>query len=338
MNMNCSLVMTSIAAPDNQVLRTFARECAVNDVPFIVVGDFKSPGRFQLNKCDYWGLDRQRQLPFELAGILPENTYARKNIGYLIAMRNNTEVIVETDDDTLPKPEFWHERRRAITAQVLEGADWVNVYRCFTHHHIWPRGFAVEKLHGLQGLGSSVTSREVDAPVQQGLSDENPDVDALYRLTLPLPMTFDRARPVALGVNTWCPINSQNTTWFREAFPLLYLPSLCSFRLTDIWRGLIAQRIAWTCGWHVVFHNATVFHDRNEHDLLKDFQDEITGYLNNGRIAEELQGLDLKSGTEAIFDNLLTCYAMMVDRGHLAGDEIALVEAWTNDCRAALSG
>jgi hypothetical protein len=248
-------------------------------------------------------------------------------------MQSEPEVIVETDDDALPKPEFWHERRRAITAQVIEDADWVNVYRCFTHHHIWPRGFALEKLHGLQGLGSSVTLREVDAPVQQGLSDENPDVDALYRLTLPLPMTFDRARPVALGVNSWCPINSQNTTWFREAFPLLYLPCSCSFRLTDIWRGLIAQRIAWTCGWHVAFHNATVFHDRNEHDLLKDLQDEVVGYMSNGRIADELQDLDLKSGSEAICDNLFACYAMMIDRGHLGRDEMALVRAWINDYR-----
>ena len=336
MNTNCSLVMTSIAEPVNLALRTFARQCAANGVPFIVIGDAKSPSGFNLDKCDYWGLERQKKLPFELAEMLPENSYARKNLGYLIAMRDNADLIIETDDDTFPGPAFWHDRSRSVLAQVIERADWVNVYRCFTHHHIWPRGFAVEKLHGVQGLGSPNTPREINAPVQQGLADDNPDVDALYRLTLPLPMTFEKARPIALGVDSWCPINSQNTTWFREAFPLLYLPSLCSFRMTDIWRGLIAQRIAWTCGWFVAFHEATVIHERNEHDLLKDFSDEIVGYLNNGRIADDLRKLNLKPGVDAINDNLITCYTMMIDRGHIGVQEIGMLKAWIDDCRVLL--
>ena len=166
------------------------------------------------------------------------------------------------------------------------------------------------------------------------MTDINPDVDAVYRLTLPLPVIFDRAQPVALGVNSWCPVDSQNTTWFREAFPLLYLPCNCSFRMTDIWRSLIAQRIAWSCGWHIVFHGATVCQERNEHNILKDFSDEVFGYLNNGRIADELQKLDLKAGIDAIGDNLLTCYAMMVGHGYIGREEMKLVGAWINDCRA----
>jgi STELLO glycosyltransferases len=336
MNTDCSVVMTSIAGPENPVLRSYARQCGVNGVPFIVIGDSKSPRVFCLDKCDFWGLDRQRGLPFELARLLPENTYARKNIGYLIAMSNSSEIIIEIDDDTLPKPGFWHERSRLVTAKVVENAGWVNVYRCFTHHHIWPRGFPVEKLHGLQGLGSSNAFREIQAPIRQGLADDDPDVDAIYRLALPLPMTFDRARPVALGINSWCPFNSQNTTWFREAFPLLYLPSHCSFRMTDIWRSLIAQRIAWTCGWYVVFDEATVNHERNAHDLLKDFSDEVAGYLNNGRIAENLRKLDLKPGLNAIIDNLIACYTMMIDQGHIGIEEMGLLNAWINDYRAVL--
>ena len=58
MNTNCSLVMTSIAEPVNLALRTFARQCAANGVPFIVIGDAKSPSGFNLDKCDYWGLER----------------------------------------------------------------------------------------------------------------------------------------------------------------------------------------------------------------------------------------------------------------------------------------
>jgi hypothetical protein len=331
MNTNCSLIMTSIAGPESPALLTYARECAANAVPFIVIGDAGSPGGFHLDKCDFWSLGRQRRLPFELAGLLPEKTYARKNLGYLIAMRNASEIIVETDDDTFPKPEFWRQRRRAITARVIEEAGWVNVYRYFTHHHIWPRGFPLEELRGVRVRPGE--TREVHAPIRQGLTDENPDVDAVYRLTLPLPVNFEQRRPLALGVNSWCPLNSQNTAWFREAFPLLYLPCHCSFRMTDIWRGFIAQRIAWTCGWFVAFHGATVYHKRNEHDLLKDFHDEVAGYLSNGRITDDLQKLDLKPGVDAINDNLLACYAMMAGRGYVGVEEMKLVRAWINDCR-----
>ena len=37
---------------------------------------------------------------------------------------------------------------------------------------------------------------------------------------------------------------------------LMYLPSTCTFRMTDIWRSLIAQRCLWELGQGVVFHAA----------------------------------------------------------------------------------
>ena len=123
------------------------------------------------------------------------------------------------------------------------------------------------------------------SPIQQGLANQNPDVDAIYRLVLPLPLDFVEAAPVALGKGAWCPFNSQNTTWWSEAFPLLYLPFHCSFRMTDIWRSFVAQRIAWENGWSILFHNATVFQERNEHSLIRDFEEEIPGYLNNRAMA-----------------------------------------------------
>src|ERR1039457_962260 len=69
---------------------------------------------------------------------------------------------------------------------------------------------------------------ELDCPIQQGLANEDPDVDAIYRLLLPLPISFRTDRRLALGRGTWCPFNSQNTAWFPAAYPLMYLPSYCS--------------------------------------------------------------------------------------------------------------
>ena len=77
---------------------------------------------------------------------------------------------------------------------------------------------------------------------------------------------------VALNKNSLCPFNSQNTIWFQEAFPLLYLPTYCTMRSTDIWRSIIAQTITNKFGWKILFSSATVFQKRNLHDLNNDFE------------------------------------------------------------------
>ena len=77
----------------------------------------------------------------------------------------------------------------------------------------------------------------------------------------------------------------------------MYLPAYCSFRMTDIWRSFVAQRIAWENGWNVLFREATVRQRRNPHDLMRDFRDEVPGYVANREICAALQALELEPGT-----------------------------------------
>ena len=156
-------------------------------------------------------------------------------------------------------------------------------------------------------------------------------MDAIYRLVMPLPQTFRDDRRVALTEGSWCPFNSQNTTWWREAFGLLYLPAYCSFRMTDIWRSFIAQRIAWVNGWGVLYHEPNMWQERNEHNLMRDFEDEVPGYLNNSKICEELEGLGLESGVDKIGVNLRVCYEKLVEMGLVDARELDLLEVW-NEC------
>ncbi len=324
-----ALVITSIAAP-NAVLHAFAAGCRENDMRFIVIGDRASPPDFQLDGCHFYDLGTQRAMPYTLAELLPERHYARKNLGYLEAIRNGASVIIESDDDNMPSPEFWRPRAAAVKARPMEHTGWVNMYGYYSGHHIWPRGFPLEHLR--QARPSPGSPAMCHCPIQQGLADGDPDVDAIYRLTGELPITFDRPEhPYALGRGAWCPFNSQNTTWFREAYPLLYLPSHCSFRMTDIWRGMVAIRIAWENGWGILFHAADVFQERNEHDLLKDFADECPGYLNNRALAQRLAALNLLSGIDHIAANLRQCYGVLIDMGLVDPAERPLLEAWITD-------
>ncbi|HLL19589.1 MAG TPA: STELLO glycosyltransferase family protein, partial [Rubrivivax sp.] len=169
------------------------------------------------------------------------------------------------------------------------------------------------------------------APIQQGLADDNPDVDAIYRLTLTLPFTFERQLRLAIGDRAWCPFNSQNTVYYREAFPLLYLPAHCSFRMTDIWRSFVAQRICWANGWTVLFREATVAQYRNDHDLMRDFADEVSGYLGNRKIARLLEELPLQGGISNIGADMRSCYGVLVENGFIGPDEMPLLDAFLRD-------
>ena len=268
---------------------------------------------------------------FRFAALCPTRHYARKNVGYLLAVRNGTDIIIETDDDNYPRDGFFAPRQRRIIAALATKRGWINAYRHFTGAAIWPRGLPLDAVNGPLEPFETLPREELDCPIQQGLADENPDVDAIYRLLMPLPQRFRIDRRVGLGRGVWCPFNSQNTTWWSDAFPLLYLPAHCSFRMTDIWRSFVAQRIAWENGWHVLFHEPTVWQDRNEHDLMRDFADEVPGYLNNSRIRMTLDDLPLAAGVDAIPQNLRRCYRALIALDVVGQDEVALLDAWLED-------
>ena len=334
MTESVALVVTSISAP-NRVLGALAEGSLSRGRQFVVVGDVPSPADFHLEGCDFYGLEAQYETGFRFARLCPMRHYARKNLGYLVAIRAGAGVIVETDDDNIPREEFWGERQRQVSVPALEGAGWVNVYRYFTEANIWPRGLPLEEVRAGVPSFESLKVRDADCPVQQGLADENPDVDAIYRLVEELPQSFRRDRRLALGEGSWCPFNSQNTTWWADAFPLLYLPAYCSFRMTDIWRSFVAQRICWEQGWGVLFHEPTVWQERNEHNLMRDFRDEVPGYLHNASIREALAALDLAPGVERLGENLLACYEKLVEMSLVGREELPLLAAWLEDLAAA---
>jgi hypothetical protein len=331
MNSNTALVITSIAKPDNKVLQTFAKECKTNNVKFIVIGDKPSPLDFRIEGCDFYGLSEQRALGFKFANLVPERHYSRKNIGYLQAIKEGAELLIETDDDNFPREKFWTKREKMHSLPIIENQDWVNVYKYFSSGFIWPRGYPLEQIQKAVPALSSMDNQTVYCPIQQGLADENPDIDAVFRLTQTLPHNFDIKAKVALGTKTWCPFNSQNTSFFRDAFPLLYLPSYCSFRMTDIWRSFVAQRICWENKWFLLFDEATVWQERNTHNLLRDFEDEIPGYLNNSRIANTLSNLNLSPGANNVAANLVICYQALIEINVIGKEEMPLLNAWLED-------
>lgn len=322
-----ALVVTTIQGP-NEVMRELAQAAANAKAGFFVMGDRKSPaGAYDLSCAEYFSLERQHQHFGTFSRLLPEGHYVRKNLGYLAALDSGSSWIIETDDDNFPLQGFLQPPSALIAARHLSGGGWINVYDHFgPSQPIWPRGLPLDRVLQPQHP-CSIDCKGEQSMIVQGLANDNPDVDAVYRLTRPLPVTFDSmALPLALGQGQWCPFNSQNTWFNRDVAALLYLPAHCSFRMTDIWRSFVAQRCLWAMGRSLIFVGPTVRQERNEHNLMRDFSDEVSGYLKNDSIRSCLEQCEL---TGRPIDDLVRCYEALIEAGIFPPQEGQLVRAWT---------
>lgn len=314
--MNNYCIITTINKPTKAVEKLYEHFGS----NLIIVGDKKTPD------CVY---DCGNYIPGTLSEpYAKDNHYSRKNLGYMMAIQRGADLIYDTDDDNIPN-ENWMVRETNIEAVESVNEGWYNVYDVFSSG-IWPRGFSIENLHNL--TEASIIKRLGTSSIQQGLSDGAPDVDAIWRLVFNKRHFFTPDKSVYLNPNTWCPFNSQSTWWFPKAYPLMYLPVYASFRMTDIWRSFVAQRCLWELGEGVTFHSPSeVFQERNEHDLMKDFADEVPGYLNNDHIVEVLSQLELHKGEDYVCENLENCYRELIFQGILPKEELKSVKAWIKD-------
>lgn len=323
-------VITSIYPPGKAVEGFASQEG--NHV--VVAGDKKTPVDWEYENTTYLSPAQQEALPFKIISKLPWNHYCRKMVGYLHAMQAGAGQILDTDDDNIPYPESPNFPQELEIAITRSGQGFVNVYQRYTDARIWPRGLPLEKILSSDSAFEPGTLewKHVKIGIWQGLADLDPDVDAIYRLTSNEPVTFDKADPVALGEETWCPFNSQNTLFsHRELFPLLYLPAFVTFRFTDILRGYVAQPILQAHGYHLGFHQATVYQERNAHNLLQDFKDEIPFYLDAQKCLDVI--CDAVSSPLSVEDNLYAAYQRLNKEGIVPDNELPLLEAWLEDCR-----
>jgi hypothetical protein len=132
--------------------------------------------------------------------------------------------------------------------------------------------------------------------------------------------------------HAWAPFNSQVTVWPSHLAALMYLPVTCSFRMTDIWRGFIAQRILQEINGGILIPGALAYQERNEHNLLSDFAQEVEGYVGYERFIDILDSLEIsgKSLTEA----LRLTYESLIEASFFTSNERIYLEAWITDVEA----
>ncbi|MEZ5199394.1 MAG: STELLO glycosyltransferase family protein [Bacteroidales bacterium] len=325
------IIITSIFEP-TEAVEKFSK---LNGYQLIVVGDKKSPANWYCNNVIYLSVEDQLGMDFHLVKLLPFNHYCRKMLGYLYAIQNDASIIIDTDDDNIPKPNWNFPGFSGEFLLFPAEKGFINIYQYYSNQKIWPRGLPLNRItENYSDVFSEATKQSVKVGIWQGLADEDPDVDAIYRLTSNEICVFENKQDCVLGKGTLTPFNTQNTAIRKELFPLLYLPTYVTFRFTDILRGLIAQPIMWLYDYNLGFTNATVIQKRNIHDFMKDFESEVPMYLQTERVIE-LTDKSI-SASNTISDNLFNAYKALLDAGFIIQEEIKTLEAWLKDMQKIL--
>lgn len=332
--MQPSIVITTINKL-NQNIKNYDVKSNKIGWNFIVIGDKKTPKNFKLKFGNYLSLNDQKKLNLKFAKICPANNYARKNIGYLFSFLKN-DIIIETDDDNYPKQKFFTSRKKNHSVKNIKNNSWINIYKIFAKNSdiIWPRGLPLDEVDSAKIKVSN--KRETNKfSLQQGVADINPDVDAIYRiLNKKINIKFKNLK-ISLN-NSLSTFNSQNTTWFRDIFPLMYLPVTCPMRCTDIWRSLVVLKIMKLNKLKILFFGTDIYQKRNSHNLLDDIEQELKLYLYDKKIYETLDKLKLKKGKKFFLQNLRICYTVLIKKKFLNKSEIKYLDAWIFDCKNIL--
>lgn len=317
------IIITSIYEP-TEAVQLFSQ---LDDWQLVVVGDTKTPHDWYCPGVIYLSPDDQRNMGSTLIDDLPWKSYSRKMAGYIYAIRNGATLIADTDDDNIPLENWGQNLSFSNKFEKLQHNGFVNIYKYFTEEPIWPRGFPLKQI--LNSVNPEPAEGQTgfdEIGIFQFLADEDPDVDAIYRLTNNKPIFFNKRTPLKLAFGTICPFNSQNTFFRKETYPLLYLPVHVNFRFTDILRGLVAQPILWAAGFSLGFGEATVIQKRNPHDYLIDFESEIPCYLYPEKIIDVVNRAVSKRNT--IIENMLIAYEALVKEKIVTDEEIKCLKSW----------
>ena len=294
------IIITTINKPTETIFRHINNNKYYD---LIIVGDKKTPDDYYSLDCTYLDIKKQHELFPELSNLIPYNHYCRKNIGYLYAIKNNYDIIYETDDDNIPFDNFDHILKNEKTLLIKEkNSIWMNIFKFFTNNsHIWPRGYPLSLVKSKNNF--EFEESDIKPAIINGLVENDPDVDALYRLLMINNVSWEANKKVIISNDNMCVFNSQNTFWLnKDLFITLLIPCSVSFRYCDILRGIISNIILKKTNNYMMYTSPTVTQLRNEHDLMCDFKSEIEMYVHNENIIEILKDIKGNNTKELLLD------------------------------------
>ena len=342
------------------VSESVRRQVKLRDWCLVVVFDKKSVEAYDAGWTKGEGNDAvvylrpedQDALRNKFVDALSWNHFGRKNVGYLYAIMHGAKLIWDFDDDNLLK--FWIPGAAPPGAPSLDAAipkndkELIDVLEPKDHNWptynpypvlgaptlpSWPRGLPLDdikvpncsntKLHSVKIKASSIG-------VLQSLAEYQPDVDAIYRLTMPVPFFFNRPKEdkhLMIPKGSLTPYNAQATLHFRAGFFGLFLPVTVAGRVSDILRSYITERLFWDVGLQLGFiARPLVVQDRNVHSNIGDLNSEWDLYIKSKQLIKFL--LEWRGTGQTIVERTEELWIALYQRQYLELHDVELVQLW----------
>ncbi len=273
-----NVIVTTTINPPTEAVRRFD---AMDDWHLVVIADRKTPGDYRLERGTVVTPDDQEKIDPTLSDLIGWNCIQRRNFGFLVAAEMGADVVAVVDDDNIPL-EGWgtdllvgREVEATVYAAGLPAFDPIGATN---HPDLWHRGYPLQLL--ARRDYSRSTRSPVTADVQADFWDGDPDIDAICRMQFAPECRFDPAC-FPMAADTLGPFNSQNTFLAARWLPDYFLfPHIG--RMDDIWASYYLQGK----GAKVVYGKASVYQERNPHDLVVDMKKEYIGYEHNLAVVE----------------------------------------------------
>jgi len=201
----------------------------------------------------------------------------------LLAYDMKADIVAVVDDDNIPNG---HWGKNVAVGTEVEVTYYTTDLPAFdpvgatNYPQLWHRGYPLQLL--AKRDYSKHERRRVRVDVQADFWDGDPDIDAICRMEHAPACSFD-ASCFPIAANVMAPFNSQNTFLAGHLLKDYFQWPLIG-RMDDIWAAYYLQAL----GASVIFGPATVFQDRNVHDLTRDLVNEFLGYQYNLKLVQDL--------------------------------------------------
>jgi hypothetical protein len=273
------------------------------------------------------------------ASVIPERCHAETSFGFLAALEQGADAIIEIDDDVYPcaNGSFvrQHLENLSGTSQssiVMSKCRWYNTLESLqidATPRIWPRGhpystkFRCSEFVRTNGGGPAV--------LNVGLWAGDPDLDALTLVQLggldgkgPVQSRCLRHNRTVVGTGTYFAVCSMNTAFKAEIVPSfyqLYMKAYGIDRFDDIWSGIFLKKIADHLGDGVSLGGPLGLHNKRPRDVFRDLQAELEGMVINETLWQvvdslDINGKDYRSCYESLTGELGSRLSVFPDKTH----------------------
>jgi hypothetical protein len=287
-----AIICTTIHKP-TEAIKKFIKIAHDQDWLFYIVGDLKTPHeeykKLEDDRVIYISPEYQEKHYPELSDLIGWNNIQRRNFGFIEAYKAGAEIIYTCDDDNIPLDKWGKD---IFVNQEIIASDYFScksdVFDPLCLEEFWHRGYPIELRFERDkfDIFKKYSKTKINTLVQADLWEGAPDIDAVTRIMdLKGDFFVQRNRNYPFAANKISPFNSQNTFLSRKLFPTYFLfPGIGRF--DDIWAAYITQHYFPNS---VIYGPPTVFQDRNEHDLVKDLEQELFGYKWTYELIKDLE-------------------------------------------------